>query len=440
MSNNNDVNIHTKKKHLTIVIIAIIATSMIIPYQIFAQNQNQASTQATEPVNAAPVSSPALAPLTNVFCIPTAGAVLIESNYIVSFTTATAGAIKFIDITWPAGFNVAGAMLVERTETGPVIGPGTLSIVGQTTTYKVTGVPPPIPAGTPISIMISNIVNPAALSNTCTVTTKDATPATIDGPTASAIFSLKKVGTAQLVTGAVTSDKIADGSITGADMASGVALTGSVSIDSPTLALDSINHRVGIGTTGPTSKLAIRGGGITIDGTLQTGVWNSRIPLANSLLTVDDPANAVGFYTSITIGTDGLPVISYYDSTAAALKVTHCGNALCNAGNTITTVDDPANSVGSDTSITIGTDGLPVISYRDFTAAALKVTHCGNVLCNAGNTITTVDDPANGVGLYTSITIGTDVLPVISYLDDTAGALKVAKCGSIICKSFWIRR
>ena len=31
----------------------------------------------------------------------------------------------------------------------------------------------------------------------------------------------------------------------------------------------------------------------------------------------------------ITIGTDGLPLISYYDATSANLKVTHCSNTFC---------------------------------------------------------------------------------------------------------------
>ena len=140
--------------------------------------------------------------------------------------------------------------------------------------------------------------------------------------------------------------------------------------------------------------------------------------------------NNVGQYSSIAIGSDGLPVISYYDATAAALRVAKCANAACTGAATITTVDDPANTVGPYTSIAIGSDTLPVISYFDFTAMALKVAKCANAACTGAATITTVDDPVNDVGQYTSIAIGSDGLPVMSYYDATAFTLKVAKCAN----------
>ena len=70
----------------------------------------------------------------------------------------------------------------------------------------------------------------------------------------------------------------------------------------------------------------------------------------------------------------------------------------------------------------------------DANAGALKVAQCGNAACNAGNRITTIDDPANAVGFYTSIAIANDGLPVISYFDNIAGALKVAKCATWSCR------
>ncbi len=65
----------------------------------------------------------------------------------------------------------------------------------------------------------------------------------------------------------VTSADIVDGTITGVDVTPGIALTGDVSIDSPTFQVDSANDRVGIGTATPTSKLHVVG-----DLTLQSDI------------------------------------------------------------------------------------------------------------------------------------------------------------------------
>jgi hypothetical protein len=177
-------------------------------------------------------------------------------------------------------------------------------------------------------------------------------------------------------------------------------------------------------------------GGINIGGTLQQGIAHSRIPKANTITSVDT-AGFVGEYTSITIGSDGLPVISYFDSLLNYdLKVVKCGNSACNSGNNIITSVDTAGFVGEYTSITIGSDGLPVISYFDNTKGDLKVVKCGNSACNSGNNIiTSVDNTVDYVGLYSSITIGSDGLPVISYFDNTKGDLKVVKCGNAACSS-----
>ena len=169
--------------------------------------------------------------------------------------------------------------------------------------------------------------------------------------------------------------------------------------------------------------------GINTDGS----VLCSELPGVSTITTVDDPANNISGSTSIAIGTDGLPVISYFDSTSASLKVAKCANSACTGSATVTTLDDSANQVISYTSLAIGVDGWPVISYYDFTAGALKVAKCVNAACTGSATITTVDDPANNVGEYNSIAIGTDGLPVISYHDNSAGTLKVAKCANAAC-------
>ena len=92
-----------------------------------------------------------------------------------------------------------------------------------------------------------------------------------------------------------------------------------------------------------------------------------------------DTAGVVGSYTAIAIGSDGRPVISYYDSTNGDLKVAHCDDAACSSV-TLNTVD-ATGDMGEFTAIAIGSDGLPVISYFDDTKKDLKVAHCGTRSC-----------------------------------------------------------
>ncbi len=158
------------------------------------------------------------------------------------------------------------------------------------------------------------------------------------------------------------------------------------------------------------------------------------ISFSNIITTVDWEGN-VGWHTSIAIGADDNPVIAYWDWSNGALKVVKCGNASCSTGNIKTTVDSDGN-VGWYTSIAIGGDDLPVISYYDATNKDLKVVKCGNASCTENNIITTVDSK-DSVGWYTSLAIGYDDNPVISYQYRAAGvwALKVVKCGNPSCTS-----
>jgi hypothetical protein len=158
----------------------------------------------------------------------------------------------------------------------------------------------------------------------------------------------------------------------------------------------------------------------------------AQIPRMNTITTVDS-IGSVGQYSSITIGMDGLPVISYFEISSSNLKVAKCGNAACSSGNIITTVDTSA-VVGQYSSIAIGMDGMPVISYHDATNGDLKVVKCGNAHCSSGNKISKIDS-VDVEGMFTSITIGIDGLPIISYYASTARDLKVAKCGDSSCSS-----
>jgi hypothetical protein len=155
--------------------------------------------------------------------------------------------------------------------------------------------------------------------------------------------------------------------------------------------------------------------------------------LGHSITSVDTGGD-VGVYTSMAIGADGLPIISHYDNTNDDLKVTHCGNPACTAGNTTTTVDS-AGSVGRWTSLAIGSDGLAIISYNDDTNTNIKVAHCDNATCTASTLQAGFDvgAPGSDGDAASSITIGDDGLALIAYYHQGAGNLMVGHCSNVTC-------
>jgi len=153
--------------------------------------------------------------------------------------------------------------------------------------------------------------------------------------------------------------------------------------------------------------------------------------------TVDSITGSVGRFASIAIGADNLPVISHHDSTNTALRVSHCSDPACTAATTSTVDTGGAGAVGRDTSIAIGNDDLPIISYRDSTASSLKVAHCNNATCTSFTTATVDTGGTNAVGAFTSIAVGSDGLPIIAYLFDSATetGLRVMHCSAADCST-----
>lgn len=146
---------------------------------------------------------------------------------------------------------------------------------------------------------------------------------------------------------------------------------------------------------------------------------------------IDDPVNSVGDSLSLAVPSDGLPVMSYWDNTAGALKVAKCVDAACRGTPTITVVDDEGN-LGRYTSIAIGADGLPIISYVDQPQAILRVAKCLDAACTS-TTRTTIIDLAGSSLFNTAIAVPSDGLPVIGF--NANNALRVAKCSNAACTS-----
>ena len=161
----------------------------------------------------------------------------------------------------------------------------------------------------------------------------------------------------------------------------------------------------------------------------------------NSIVTLASTGSNLTFqvYSAIAVPADGRPVITYYNTTNTALMFIRCADAACTGVNTPVTLDNSGHSSGSTSAITISSaDGFPVISYNAqavdaFSPTLLRVYKCSNADCTAGVS-TDVDAPVGvSVGLQSSIAVPGDGLPVISYYDATGKNLRVAKCSTASC-------
>jgi hypothetical protein len=154
-----------------------------------------------------------------------------------------------------------------------------------------------------------------------------------------------------------------------------------------------------------------------------------------TITTLDGAGGAnVGMYSSVATGSDGMGLISYYDETLSALKVAHCSDVACTSA-TITTLDGAGGAnVGMFSSVAvgmfssnvaIGSDGMGLISYYDSDDKDLKIAHCSDVACTSA-TITTLDGAGGAnVGMFSSVATGSDGIVLISYLDSDSMTVKI---------------
>ena len=163
--------------------------------------------------------------------------------------------------------------------------------------------------------------------------------------------------------------------------------------------------------------------GIGMDGQLDCE------PLPIGLAIALDEVGPVESSTSIAVRPDGLPVISYFDSTSQDLKLYDCLDDSCLTG--VARTLDSVGDVGRDSAVAIRHDGTPIVSYYDATNGNLKIYDCADSGCAQG----TARSPRNTIlddGQQTSIAIRHDGLPIIAYVG-TGSDLAVFACANSSC-------
>ncbi|BCB78906.1 hypothetical protein GCM10022251_43770 [Phytohabitans flavus] len=145
-----------------------------------------------------------------------------------------------------------------------------------------------------------------------------------------------------------------------------------------------------------------------------------------------DASGTAGSEPSITVGRDGLAIITHErNDPDRKVVVSHCVNVLCTA--TTNSVLDTTGTVGGTPSITIGADGFPVVAYAHGTGPSLRVARCENLACTAATRSTVETSPSLG-SLRPSVVVAPDGRPMVGYWRESEAALRVVDCGNVLCR------
>ena len=153
-----------------------------------------------------------------------------------------------------------------------------------------------------------------------------------------------------------------------------------------------------------------------------------------SIVTIDDRFDNIGWYTSLELDSSGFPVVSYFNEHLDDLMLVHCNDPNCDGGDeSIVSIDRFGGALGSYSSLELDSSGFPVVSYYHWINGDLKLAHCNDPNCDGGDESIITLDNSGDVGQYTSLALDGSGFPVISYYDVTNENLKLVHCSDPNC-------
>jgi len=163
------------------------------------------------------------------------------------------------------------------------------------------------------------------------------------------------------------------------------------------------------------------------------GAINTRSPV-----TLDGATNVISF-NAMAIGSDGNPVITYYDSNTGDLKIGFCSNRFCSPnGFTSKTLYTASGNPARWPAISINSQGNPVVAFGNGASVKeLDIITCLDKRCVntqteyvGTNTLTSLRG--------TSLMMGANGFPQVAYItQDNAGLkqLQIVSCQDVACSS-----
>lgn len=166
---------------------------------------------------------------------------------------------------------------------------------------------------------------------------------------------------------------------------------------------------------------------------LRCGSPDCTVGNTTSVLTTDNTASL-----AMMEGRDGAAIIAYKAdvTTQDSLRLVKCLNTSC-LTFAVSTVDSisSGSGVGEGVQMRAGADGLPVLSYFDSTFGTIKLARCTRPDC-ASVTTTTLHAPTPSVALTANaLAINGNGVPVVAYgVLVPVGSLRVHSCNTRSCQ------
>lgn len=138
------------------------------------------------------------------------------------------------------------------------------------------------------------------------------------------------------------------------------------------------------------------------------------------------------YVVSSAVGSDGLPVVAYFDEASSSLRAAFCENPGCTAVTDVL-VDDQ-DFPGGAADLLIGADGLLFVAYWTVASHELKAAHCLDRRCSTVD-ITAVSPTSAPTGWHVQAVVDMTGLPILAYQDPSAEIITLAYCLDIGCSS-----
>jgi hypothetical protein len=197
-----------------------------------------------------------------------------------------------------------------------------------------------------------------------------------------------------------------------------------------------------IGATGATGATGAAGAAGADGATGAQGPAGTLTKPPYAVTRIPNSASAIG-EISIAVGSDGYPIVAWFDDAEKMIMVTHCTAMDCTTNNTVTI--GSAGQFGGDPALMIGQDGLPLVAYfYDDTPtfdAGIRTIHCDDVACAGTTTMSVVASETATFTPFTrpALTIGASenvpALIVYRYSDSVQGetGIEVVRCYLFDC-------